>query len=322
MSEFSLIEKYFSELGKQRSDVLLGVGDDAAVVNTPTSQSLAISVDTLIAGVHFPQSTKPYDIGWKSLAVNLSDMAAMAAKPCWATLALSLPDINDDWLRAFSRGFSDLAALHNVQLVGGDTTRSPLSITVQIIGSFKYNKVLRRDRAVVGDGIYVTGWLGEAALGLKSMTENLPLAHSEIERLRLALNRPKPRVDEMLKLSSYINAAIDISDGLAADLSHIVQASQVAANVDVSLLPVSERYARCNQGVQFYDLALCGGDDYQLCFTVAKNNEKKLCQEAEKFPMRCTKIGEVVEGSGIRFRHGNKSYTIQQTPYDHFIREN
>jgi len=318
MSEFSIIENFFSVLGKQRNDVIKSVGDDAALVDTSNTQSLAISVDTLIEGVHFPESTNPYDIGWKSLAVNLSDMAAMAAEPRWITLALTLPKKDDNWLLEFSRGFSDLAELYNVQLIGGDTTRGTLSISVQIIGSIPETGALRRDQAQVGDSIYVTGFLGDAALGLKSLHETLPLSDTEKQKLLEKLNRPRPKVTESLKLASYINAAIDISDGLSADLSHILKASQVAGLVDVNSVPVSRSYRWCNQFPQSFDLALCGGDDYELCFTVAKDNEEKLMTEAEKLALRCTKIGEITEGAGLTFMNGKNEYSVQQKAFDHF----
>ena len=318
MSEFSIIEKYFSELGKQRDDVILGIGDDAALINTHNIQSLAVSVDTLIEGVHFPVETIPYDIGWKSLAVNLSDMAAMGAEPGWATLALTLPEVDDHWLAEFSRGFSDLAQQFNVQLIGGDTTRGALSITVQIMGNSIDSKCFKRNNAKIGDGIYVTGFLGDAALGLSSLSNQLPISDSEKQILLKKLNRPQPRVTEALTLSPYINSAIDISDGLASDLSHILKSSQVAALVDINTLPVSQTYRWCNQNVPFYDLALCGGDDYELCFTVSKSNEKDILAEIEKLSLHCTRIGEITEGEGIKFMNGEKEYTVQKNAYDHF----
>jgi len=318
MSEFSIIEKYFSVLGKQRADVIKGVGDDAALVNTSNIQSLAISVDTLIEGVHFPSVTSAYDIGWKSLAVNLSDMAAMGAEPRWATLALTLPKVDETWLSEFSRGFADLAGLFNVQLIGGDTTRGALSISVQIIGSTLETGALKRDKADVGDGIYVTGFLGDAALGLKSLNEVLPLSDTEKQELLVKLNRPQPKVTESLKLASYINAAIDVSDGLVSDLSHILQASQVAAIVNVNSIPVSRAYRWCNNFTQSYDLALCGGDDYELCFTVAKENEREIMVEAEKLSLQCTRIGEITEGTTLTIMDGKNEYSVQQKAYDHF----
>ena len=318
MSEFSVIEKYFSMLGKSRCDVVLGVGDDAALVNTAGTQSLAISVDTLIEGVHFPATTDPYDIGWKSLAVNLSDMAAMGAKPRWATLALTLPNVDESWLKKFSQGFSDLATQYDVQLIGGDTTRGTLSISVQIMGGVIDSAALKRDRACAGDAVYVTGFLGDAALGLKSLNETLPLSRMDKDNLLIALNRPIPRVNEALQLSPYVNAAIDISDGLAADLLHVLKASNVAGVVDVNYLPVSELYGNCHSGKHFYDLALCGGDDYELCFTVSKKHEKKLLQVADKFSLKCTRIGEVVEGTGLTLVRGAEEYLLNKKPYNHF----
>jgi len=318
MSEFSIIENYFSQLGEQRTDVPLGVGDDAAIVDMTHVASLAISVDTLIEGVHFPASTDPFDIGWKSLAVNLSDMAAMGAKPHWATLALSLPKHDEKWLKQFSMGFGKLAEKYGVQLIGGDTTRGALSITVQIMGSYNQNKPLLRRDAKSGDGIYTTGFLGDAALGLKSLSESLPLNETEKQMLVKSLNQPQPLVDEVLTIAPYINGCIDISDGLIADLSHILVASGKSAKVNVQQIPVSRSYHWCNSAANFYDLALCGGDDYQLCFTASVENEEKLLEEAERIDLRCTRIGEINEGEGLTLWQGSEQYTVQQHSYNHF----
>lgn len=321
MSEFSLIEAYFSAVGKSRPDVILGVGDDAAIVAPSAGESLAISVDTLIEGVHFPVATEAYDIGWKSLAVNLSDMAAMGAKPKWVTLALTLPHADDVWLAAFSRGFSDLANQYNVQLIGGDTTRGTLSITVQIMGSVIEGQALTRSAAQVGDAIYVTGVLGDAALGLRSLSESLPVTEVNKAALLEALNKPIPRINEARDLYPYLHSAIDISDGLAADLSHIIKASKVGAVIDVSLLPVSEAYRQCQLTEKDYDSALTGGDDYELCFTVAKSSEAAMLAEAKTHTLAFTKIGEIVSGDRLTIKYRNDLYEAHQHSYDHFIQE-
>ncbi|MDX1812382.1 MAG: thiamine-phosphate kinase [Gammaproteobacteria bacterium] len=319
MSEFSLITEYFSQQKSVSENVLLGIGDDAAIVDVSRQTRLAVSVDTLNAGVHFPENTSPYDIGWKSLAVNLSDMAAMGAKPLYFTLAISMPEENSQWLADFSRGLFAIASQYNVELIGGDTTRGPLSISVHITGELNEQHATLRSAAKIGDLIYVTGMLGEAALALKSLSEKLPLSGEEQRILLEKLNRPTPRVKESLSWSHLVNAAIDISDGLYADLSHILEASKVGANVCVSDLPVSRSYRWCQQNANEYDLALTGGDDYELCLTIAPENENSFLQKADELNCRVTKVGEVCEGKQLTLlKSDGQAYSLQGRSYEHF----
>ena len=317
MSEFSIIKQYFENIGKANTDVILGIGDDAALVKTDAV--LAVSVDTFVENIHFPESTSAYDVGWKSLAVNLSDMAAMGAVPSWITLALTLPKVDHSWLSEFSRGLSDLASEYDVALIGGDTTRGALSVTIQIAGYIKQGKALRRSDAQTGDAIYVTGYLGDGALGLRSLNQNMNLSSTEKIRVQQKLNRPQPRIDEMLKLRSFVNSAIDISDGLYADLKHILIASEKGAVVQVQDIPVSREYRWCCQGEQAFDLALTGGDDYEICFTVAKEKENSFLDVAKQHNIPVVKIGEITEDKEYQLltRDGN-TYSLASHAYEHF----
>jgi len=322
MSEFSLIDRFFTNIGKAKDDVIIDIGDDAAVVDVTQKKRLAIAVDTFVEGVHFPTQTRAYDVGWKCLAVNLSDMAAMGAKPLWATLAITLPKQDDSWLAEFSRGFNDLATRFDVRLIGGDTTRGPLSITVNIFGDSSEDFVLTRSAAKPGDKIYVSGFLGDASIGLQSLSKQLPLSTTEQQGLQLKLNRPMPRVKEALALKSFINSAIDISDGLYADLNHILSASDVGALVYINRIPVSREYQWCCNGAQNYDVALTGGDDYELCVTVSAENETQFLLCAEKFETSWSCIGEIkAEQVLLLLNANNEEYRVAGHAYDHFVSE-
>ncbi len=324
MSEFSIIKQYFENIGGTQADVIVGIGDDAALVKIEKADTvLAVSVDTFIENIHFPDATPPYDIGWKSLAVNLSDMAAMGAEPCWMTLAITLPAVNHDWLNEYCRGLSALAAQYNVALIGGDTTSGPLSITIQIFGRVPVGGGLLRSSAEVGDSIYVTGYLGDGALGLRSLgidsSAKLNLSGTEKIRVQQKLNRPQPRVNEMLVLRKYVNAAIDISDGLYADLGHILKASRKGAVVCVQDIPVSAEYRWNNQGEQAFDLALTGGDDYELCMTVSKENEAGFLKLAADHHFDVAKIGEITETKEYKLIVANGGeYQLKSHAFDHF----
>ncbi|MGB5467180.1 MAG: thiamine-phosphate kinase, partial [Sedimenticolaceae bacterium] len=245
VSEFDLIRDYFARATGARADVLLGIGDDCALLRPPPGLALAVSVDTLVAGRHFLVDADPLHLGHKALAVNLSDLAAMGAQPAWATLALTLPQVDRNWLRAFMDGFAALAATHDVQLVGGDTTRGPLSITVQVHGFVDSLLALRRSGARAGDRIMVSGTVGDAGLALQLMQQN-PGGGSVDSRLSRRLDRPTPRVALGRLLVGQASAAIDVSDGLIADLGHICDASGVGARVELARLPLSPAFrAHC-----------------------------------------------------------------------------
>jgi thiamine-monophosphate kinase len=319
MSEFNLINHYFKELTASREDVVLGIGDDCAVMQVPDGQLLATSTDTLISGVHFPVDTPVEDIAYKALAVNLSDLAAMGAQPAWVSLALTLPEQTSEWLTSFSRGFAQLAKIHNVQLIGGDTTRGDLSITVQIFGFVEPDKILRRDQAKTGDLIYVSGNLGDAGLGLLSVLNKQNATESLLACVQ-KLNRPPPRVELGLALTRISACAIDISDGLAADLQHILDESQCGAKVELSALPLSDEL-KSYYGEQIdFNQVLTSGDDYELCFTVATSQQSKLEALASQLNIKLSCIGVIKQGEGLEFVDSTgELFKPETTGYNHFL---
>jgi thiamine-monophosphate kinase len=273
MNEFELIQRYFQNHALHRDDVALGIGDDAALCRIEPGMELVVSTDTLLDGTHFPRQTSPEDIGYKALAVNLSDMAAMGAAPRWFTLALTHPDGDEVWISRFSEGLLSLADNYQVALIGGDTTRGPLSITLQIIGVVPTGQALRRDQAKPGERICVSGCLGDAGLGLRTIlgADDKPVLQAQaLRQVRQRLNRPTPRVELGLRLRGQSRCAIDISDGLLADLSHILQASDVGASLALAHLPLSPAMRQLPHE-QALQLALTAGDDYELCFTLVAN---------------------------------------------------
>ena len=318
ISEFEIIERYFRQVRPLRNDVVLGIGDDAALLQMPAGYQLVVAVDTLVAGRHFPQHTDTFDIGYKSLAVNLSDLAAMGASPAWATLSLTLPEADERWLEAFAEGFFQLATQYRVDLVGGDTTRGPLSITVQLSGLVETGKALRRDSACPGQKLFVTGTPGDAAYALKQLKEGGGVDPELLRRL----NRPEPRVDFGLALADTGAAAIDISDGLLADLGHIVCASHCGATLWVDRLPRS----RALQAMPFDDVLSCqlqGGDDYELCVALDADKAGRVQKIAERQQLLLTEIGVIEPKPGIRCQHDDGSILLPRGHgFDNFLNEN
>ncbi len=334
--EFDLITRHFNRT-VARSDVVLGVGDDAAILSVPPGQELMVSMDTLVAGVHFFADADPAGIGHKALAVNLSDMAAMGAEPAWVTLALTLPVIDDAWLTRFSAGFHALAQSFGVTLVGGDTTRGPLAITVQIHGFAPPAAAFRRDHARAGDAIYVTGTLGDAGLALACAADRLD-AGSPAQRAWLCerLEKPAPRVREALRLRGLAHAAIDISDGLYADLGHVLAASGVGATLALDELPLSPTFravvalpavagalrTRFGEGralLPWAELALGAGDDYELCFTAPPAHGARIEAALDAAGCAWTRIGVIDERPGLRcVRAEGDLYEPRCVGYDHF----
>lgn len=312
MDEFALIRHYFAGLSAARDDVVLGVGDDAALLVPAPGQQLAVTSDTLIAGRHFPIDTAPYDIGWKSLAVNLSDLAAMGAAPRWFTLALSLPMVDEAWLAKFTNGLKALADRHGIALVGGDTTRGELSITITAMGEVPAGQALRRSGARAGDVVCVTGTLGDAVTALALLQQGEGDA-----ALRTRLDRPEPRVAAGLALRGVAHAAIDLSDGLAGDLGHILAASGVGAEICVDALPVSEALRRCVPlAASRWQLQLTGGDDYELCVCVP-SQRFEAARAALDVPL--TAIGRVTAAPGLRFvDDAGITVFLDRTAYRHF----
>lgn len=312
MDEFQLIRHYFASLTATAEGVALGIGDDAALLRVPTGQELVVTTDTLVAGRHFPLQTRPFDIGWKSLAVNLSDLAAMGATPRWFTLALTLPAPNADWLAGFSEGLKALADLHGVALVGGDTTRGPLAISITAMGLVTAGAALRREGAVQGDLVCVTGTLGDAALALQQLD-----APDAEPGLRRRLDRPTPRVEAGLLLAAWASAGIDVSDGLAGDLQHILVASQVGAELRADKLPQSTAFQRA-ASTDALALQLHGGDDYELCVCLRGEDYQAVQPALAALGVPLTRIGSITAEPGLRLREGSTVRSIEPRGYQHF----
>ena len=337
MREFDLINLIRDRCAPQREDVRLGIGDDAALLAVPAGQLLAVSTDTLIEGVHFPHATSAGDVGWKALAVNLSDLAAMGATPAWATLALTLPAPDRSWVAQFAEGFAALARDYKLALVGGDTTQGPLSITVTIHGFVPDGAALLRGGARVGDGVYVTGTLGDAAAGLRLLQGDAPgpLAAeaagvsdppmtapprpAALAELLARLNRPQPRVAQGLLLRGRASACIDISDGLTADLAHVCAASGVGGEIDVECLPASSALLGVFDEATRRECQLSGGDDYELCFTAAAAAAPALLADLARSGCAATCIGRIVPEPGVRVRDadGNR-LGVARPGWEHF----
>lgn len=292
---------------------MTGIGDDCALLVPEPGKILAVSTDTLVAGRHFLADVDPASLGHKCLAVNLSDLAAMGAEPCWVSLALTLPDVDENWLKKFTRGFAQLAEKHGLQLVGGDTTRGPLTITITVHGQVEADAALTRSGARSGDLICVTGKLGEAALVLKKLLDG----DAVDEDARLALERPQPRVATGVALKGLATACIDISDGLLADLGHICSASKLKAELEKVAVPGSE--ATLNHEI-LLDFALTGGDDYELCFTVPEKFKDRLPEIAQQTEVSISVIGRMTEGQGIEIfdENGTRMDMPEQQGYMHF----
>jgi thiamine-monophosphate kinase len=310
--EFDIINTYFNKSMDANSNVILGIGDDAAIVSVPDDQELILSIDTLISGVHFPADTAPADIAHKALAVNLSDLAAMGATPKWVTLALTLPDAKEKWLREFSDGFFALANRYNVKLIGGDLTRGPLSMSIQAQGFIPKGLALRRDGAQPGDLIYVTNTLGDAGFALQHYQQKA-LPQTMLDKFY----RPEPRIHIGEKLRGIANAAIDISDGLAADLGHILKRSNVGATINVATLPLSEAILASLERDEAIQLALTAGDDYELCFTVPENKTDELTQVMQNEFYTCVGTITSTKKLDLHFDNGKK-YVLKTAGYQHF----
>lgn len=313
LREFDLIARIRAR-ARSRADVVLGIGDDAALLRVPTDKLLVVATDTLNAGVHFPHETVPVDIGWKALAVNLSDLAAMGAQPAWCTLSLSLPDSDAAWLDTFLDGFLALADAHDVALVGGDTTRGPLSACVTVHGFVDETRVLRRDAARIGDEIWVTGTLGDAAGALAQWQAKQPID----PWLRTRLDQPTPRIAAGIALAAVAHAGIDVSDGLLADLGHVCAASSVGAEVEIDALPTSAALQAFDR-VARRTLQATGGDDYELCFTASVDRRDAIADIARSTGIEMTRVGRIVVGSDVRALLGDgNEWTPPNAGYVHF----
>lgn len=315
-SEFDLIKEYFTRPTRHTP---LGVGDDAALIAVTNGMALAVAADMLVAGTHFLPDAHAYDIGWKSLAVNLSDMGAMGALPKWATLTIALPQADGAWVERFAAGFFACADKFQVDLIGGDTTRGPLTISVQIMGEVRPGQTLLRSGAKAGDEIWVSGKLGDAALALAKLQGRYDLSEQELDACLPALHRPQPRVELGLLLNTMVHSAIDISDGLLADLGHILQASNVGAEINLQHVPCSHVARARLTDPLVQQMVLAGGDDYELCFTASARNHTEIAKVATLIGVPLTRIGTITQQAGLKV-HGldNQLLDIKRLGFDHF----
>jgi len=318
MKEFELIKYFFTEQAVKRKDVLLGIGDDCAVVSSTEKQDIVVTTDTLVAGIHFPFDTSPKAIGHKAVAVNLSDIAAMGAKPSWISLAITLPEVNEEWLTEFCAGVFELCEHYNVQLIGGDTTQGPLSITITAQGLTPEGKYLSRSGAKSGDWLYVTGDLGDAALALQHHKKQILTDHYLVEQVQEKLDYPKPRVLAGQALREYASAAIDISDGLLADLGHLCRASNVGVNVILDDIPLSDAMRKSQLFDDAIHFALNGGDDYELLFTVSEDNKVGMETALSHAGVNVSCIGQINASQTLSTTLNNKIVPINDSGFQHF----
>lgn len=321
MHEFQIIEQFFKRK-LQHKEIRLGIGDDAAVIRCEKQSTVVVSTDTLIEGVHFPKNTSAFDIGYKALAVNVSDLAAMAAVPVWFTLALTLSKYDEEWLTQFASGLFQIADLCQLDLIGGDTTHGTENIVTITIGGVADPKhLLLRSRAQVGDLIYVTGTLGDAGFGLHIQQQKTshPLTDSQKRYFLECLNRPIPKWQFAQQIKKIAHAAIDISDGFAQDLEHILKQSQVGARVYVDSLPISSLLKNLVGLHEATVLALTSGDDYELCFTVAPKHRKTVEKISQKLNCSCTCVGVITENTELKLLNADQTFfTLSKKGYQHF----
>lgn len=332
LSEFDIIKKYFQapSLALNKPEVVLGVGDDAALISVPSEDQLAISTDVLVESVHFPIGADPAKIATRALAVNLSDLAAMGARPLCFSLGLVLPEVSEVWLAKFSEGLSELAQRFDIALIGGDLSRGPTTIAIQVQGTVPEGTALRRDSAQIGDAIFVTGSLGDGVIALASMglpthlgnsfqLESSPPAAKCKEYFENAYFSPEPKIEFAQACSEFISSAIDVSDGLVGDLSHICNRSGVGARLNIDKLPFSDSARCCVSNANLIRAALYGGDDYQLCVTVAQNKIEDFLRAAQQNETEVSCIGEIVEGDSVSLRTGaGDNWEVEETAYQHF----
>ena len=317
LSEFELIQQYFNRALKHSSGIIQGIGDDAAIVTVPSNMELVLSIDTLVQDVHFFANTRPEDVGYKALAVNLSDLAAVGAKPRWVTLSLTLPEADQAWLDKFTQGFFELANQTSVALIGGDLSRGPLSITVQAHGFLPQGKAILRNGAQLDDLIYVSGQLGDAGLALKLLDNTITIPEKNHTEVFNRLNRPCPRTELGMTLRDIATSAVDISDGLATDLGHILDASQCGAILNPEALPLSKAFNGLSTE-EAWKIALTSGDDYELCFTIPADKKVVLENELQSdIPLTC--IGTIVPEAGVQWiKSDGTNFDLTCSGYQHF----
>jgi len=310
--EFSLIDKYFN---LHKTKAYKGIGDDAALIKKDTNHLWAISTDMLNEKTHFFQNTDPFNLGWKALAVNISDIYAMGGVPKFALLAIALPKVKENWMKEFSNGLFSCAKKYKVELIGGDTSKGPLSISICILGEVLKKNILLRSNAKKEDDIWVTGELGLAALGLAKLQSKIELPQSLSKKAIRALEKPMLHPSIIKSMGRLSHSAIDISDGLIADLTHILEASNVGANIFLKDIPMST-WIKKNK---LFDIGLSGGDDYQLLFTAPKKNRNKINLVSKMPSIKLVRIGSIQKGKSLNIiDHKGMQYKLKKWGYDHF----
>ncbi|GAA0290327.1 thiamine-phosphate kinase [Psychrosphaera haliotis] len=320
MKEFEMIQTYFSGRGPQRKDVIVGVGDDAALMKMPQDKLLVVATDTMVENTHFFTDTSARSIGHRCLAVNLSDFAAMGAEPAWASVAITLPNADEQWVKEFADGLFEIAEYYNVQIVGGDTTQGPLAVTVSLKGFITEGKALLRSGAKAGDWIYVTGELGESALAVDSKINGLKFPEDIASHIQQRFDYPVARIAAGQVVRHAATSALDISDGLIQDLGHILKASSVSARIDVERLPISHTLYDAVGQEKAISLALTGGEDYEILFTVPEQQKGYLEQNATAMGVKYTCIGQICGGdTGIELLFNDEPFNLKgQKGFQHF----
>ncbi|TRX57419.1 thiamine-phosphate kinase [Thalassomonas sp. M1454] len=322
MKEFELIKEFFTAQPVSRKDVAMGIGDDCALIQANDDKLIAVTTDTLVAGVHFPLNTPPRAIGHKAVAVNLSDIAAMGAEPCWISVAITLPEVDQQWLKEFTAGIFELTEYFNVQLIGGDTTKGPLSITITAQGTVPAGKALCRSGARNGDYIYVTGDIGDAGLALAAINKEVELSEQDFAKALEKLNYPKPNVLTGQLIREYATSAIDVSDGLLADLEHICRASTLGAVIDLENIPLSDVMKNNLEQKKAIEMALTAGDDYQLIFTASATNKVGLETAMSHADIEYSCIGQLNTSDEINLNLNGKPFELSKVGYQHFSENN
>jgi thiamine-monophosphate kinase len=316
VDEFEIIRRYFERESSDK-DIRISIGDDGAVLVPSADRDLISVVDTLVSGIHFPETLDAADVGYRAVVVNLSDVAAMGARPRWMTLALTLKAADPAWLDDFARGLFEAADEHEMALVGGDTTHgSETVISVQIIADVDPGRAMTRSGARPGDSIFVTGTVGDAAAGLSILQSGLPDG-ADVNYLIQRFARPVARVDAGAAISNFAHAAIDLSDGLYSDLEKLLTASGVAGEIELTDIPLSPHIMNLMQEEDAVRFALSGGDDYELCFT-ANTSDERIHDVAEQTGVAITRIGRVCEGSGLACLRNGDAYDYRDPGYRHF----
>lgn len=319
-TEFEIISHFFKKNQKIDKNQIKGIGDDSALIKVPKNNILAISTDTLVEDTHFFKNINPQDLAYKAIAVNLSDLAAMGALPKWATLSITMPKANQKWLKLFSTSFFKTLNKYNVNLIGGDTNRGHLSITLSVYGLLQKNSTLLRSNAKKDDLIYITGNLGESGAGLLLLQKKISVKNIKIHNFLIKKHlRPIPRVNEGTILNKIANAAIDISDGLISDLGHILKSSQCGANINLNKIPISKILKNNFKSKDYFNWALHSGEDYELCFTISKDHISKLNAAIKEKLIKCTCIGYITSvEKGFKLTKNKYEIVFQKKGFDHF----